>query len=110
MKKLIFLAFALSVFTVAGQQTTNPNSKRTPNDQASQTNASANSEQSASGKVSADGKSFVTDKDDKTWTVNNPSALQGYENQHVTLLINVDPVTNTIQIVSLEPQGQPSPQ
>lgn len=115
MNKLTSMSLALvlgmSMIAVA-QQTTNPNSDQTGNDQMSQTNANgnSNSQQKASGKVSSDGKSFVSDQDSKSWTVNNPSALKGYEGQHVMMLIHFDPDTNTIHVVSLEPQGQQSPQ
>jgi hypothetical protein len=55
-----------------------------------------------SGKVSSDGKTFTSNG--KSYTVNNPDALKGSEGQDITVLIGVDPDTNTIHIIQLVPQ------
>jgi hypothetical protein len=52
-----------------------------------------------SGKISADGRTFVTDKDNKTWTVSNPEALKGHE---VTLKAHVDEANNEIHVTSVK--------
>ncbi len=62
--------------------------------------------QTMTGKVSKDRKSFTSDKDSKTYAVSNPDALQGQEGQHVSVLVAVDPDTNTIHIVQLEAPPQ----
>jgi hypothetical protein len=55
-----------------------------------------------SGKVSSDRKTF--NSNGQKYTVNNPDALKGSEGQDVTVLVAVDPDTNTIHIVQLVPQ------
>jgi hypothetical protein len=58
--------------------------------------------QEMSGKVSADDKNFVSDKDSKNYTVDNPDALKGHEGQHVALVFHVDPDTGDIQVTQVE--------
>ena len=55
-----------------------------------------------SGKVSDDGKTFVSDKDNKSWTVSNPDALKGHEGHQVTVSANVYADKNEINVVSVE--------
>ena len=57
---------------------------------------------SVSGKVSDDGKMFVSDKDNKTWTVSNPEALKGHEGHHVTVKAHVDAAKNEIHVTSVK--------
>jgi hypothetical protein len=58
--------------------------------------------QEMSGKVSADDKTFVSDKDSKSYDVDNPEALRGHEGQHVALVFHVDPDTGDIQVTQIE--------
>lgn len=58
--------------------------------------------QEMSGKVSADHKSFVSDKDSKSYTVDNPDALKSHEGQHVALVFHVDPDTGDILVTQVE--------
>ena len=69
--------------------------------QSTQTNSG--STQKMSGKVSHDGKSVVNDSDNKNYSVNNPNALQNYEDQHVAMIVQVDPDDNVIHIISVVP-------
>jgi hypothetical protein len=55
-----------------------------------------------SGKISADGRTFVSDKDNKTWTVSNPEALKGHEGHEVTLKAHVDEAKNEIHVTSVK--------
>jgi hypothetical protein len=55
-----------------------------------------------SGKVSDDGKTFVSDKDNKSWTVDNPDALKGHEGHEVTLKAHVDDAKNVIHVASVK--------
>ena len=56
-----------------------------------------------SGKVSHDGKSVVNDSDNKSYSVNNPNALQNYEDEHVAMIVHFDPDNNAIHIISVAP-------
>ena len=58
--------------------------------------------QEMSGKVSDDDKSFVSDKDSKSYNVDNPDALKGHEGQHVALVFHVDPDTGDILVTQVE--------
>jgi pentapeptide MXKDX repeat protein len=57
---------------------------------------------SVSGKTSDDGKMFVSDKDNKTWTVRNPEALKGHDGHHLTVKAQIDAATNEIHINSVK--------
>lgn len=53
------------------------------------------------GKVGSDCKTFIADRDNKIWKVNNPEALSGIEGHHVKVKAHVDTAQNQIQIVSV---------
>src|SRR5438309_9525895 len=57
--------------------------------QTSQTGTS--SSQNMSGTVSHNGKNFTNEKNSKKYKVDNPDSLKGKEDQHVALLVQVDP-------------------
>ena len=54
------------------------------------------------GKISDDGKSFVSDKDGKTWTIDNPDAVKGHEGHHVVLNAQVDAGAGSVHVNSLK--------
>jgi hypothetical protein len=55
---------------------------------------------SMEGTVKEEGGSltFVSDKDQKAWTVDNPEVLKGHENHHVKIKAQVDAAKGTIHI------------
>jgi pentapeptide MXKDX repeat protein len=55
-----------------------------------------------SGKVSDDGKTFMSDKDDKSWTISNPETVKGHEGHHVTVKAQPDPSKHEIHVTSLK--------
>jgi hypothetical protein len=57
------------------------------------------------GKISDDGKS-LTDKDGKTWTIENPDAVKGHEGHEVTLRGSVDTANNSITVKSVKMAGE----
>lgn len=57
---------------------------------------------SVTGKVSDDGKMFMSDKDNKSWTVSNPGALKDNEGHHVTVKAHVDAAKNEIHVTSVK--------
>jgi hypothetical protein len=86
-----------------GNQSGSQASQNNQDSQSSQSSTSNSSQgQQMSGKVSSDRKTFTSNG--KSYTVNNPDALKGDEGQNVTVLVAVDPDTNTIHIVQLVPQ------
>lgn len=57
------------------------------------------------GKISDDGKT-LTDKDGKSWTIDNPDAVKGHEGHEVSLRGQVDTASNTIHVKSLKMAGE----
>ncbi len=103
MKKLMTIIFALGLLTslslaaqdTAAQDTTKDTTKASTSAKAA----------SITGKISEDGKSFVSDKDGKSWTINNPDAVKGHEGHHVTLKAHVSADTGAVDVVSLKMAG-----
>ena len=97
--KLVFLVLAVAMLMMAS---THSVAMQNSGDQAKQD--TAKTQQNVEGKVSKDGKRFVNDKDQKSWKVDNPDMTKGHENQQVAMVVVVDPDTNEIHIISLEPE------
>ena len=70
-----------------------------------QTTKKAHSKSHLMGKISDDGKS-LTDKDGKSWSIDNPDAVKGHEGHEVTLRGDVDPAANTIHVKSVKMSGE----
>jgi hypothetical protein len=100
LSKLVFLVLAVAILMMAS---THSVAMQSSGDQAKQD--TAKTQQNVEGKVSKDGKRFVNDKDQKSWKVDNPDMTKGHENQQVALVVVVDPDTNEIHIISLEPES-----
>ena len=98
--KVVFLVLAVAMLIIAS---THSVAMQNSGDQAKQDTGKA--QQNVEGKVSKDGKSFVNDKDQKSWKVDNPDMTKGHENQQVAMVVVVDPDTNEIHIISLEPES-----
>src|SRR5437660_7971412 len=115
---LIALCVSLSVATLAqnsGQSTSQSGSQATQGSQSqgsqsqgsqaqTSTSTSTSGSQNMSGTVSHDRKSFTNDKNNKQYRVDNPDALQGQADQHVARIVHVDPDSNVIHIIQVEPQ------
>jgi hypothetical protein len=110
MNKLMLAVLALALWVVAGTQLFAQNgSQQGQTDQnqnnsqtQTQTSAKAGQNQTMSGNVSANGKKFVSDKDNKSYKVDNPDALKGHESQHVAIIVHVDPDTGDLHIMQVE--------
>jgi anionic cell wall polymer biosynthesis LytR-Cps2A-Psr (LCP) family protein len=100
--KLVFLVLAVAMLMMAS---THSIAMQNSGDQAKQDTAKTQ-QQNVEGKVSKDGKRFVNDKDQKSWKVDNPDMTKGHENQQVAMVVVVDPDTNEIHIISVEPESQ----
>jgi len=96
MKMLMTICFALALLTagVASAQDTmhNDNMKGDASMKAVH----------VTGKVSDDGKMFVSDKDSKSWTINNPEAVKGHEGHHVNLTAQCNADKNEVHVMSLK--------
>ena len=94
------LVLSLPIMAVA-QDSTKQNDNQTQQNQ-----ANAKNNKNMSGKLSSDGKTFTNDVDSKKYKVNNPSALQNYEDQHVAVIVAVDPDTGDLHIIQVEAPQQ----
>jgi hypothetical protein len=61
------------------------------------------------GKISADGKSFTTDKENKTYTIENADAVKGHEGHDVRLSAHVDASNNSIHVTSVKMSSEKKP-
>jgi archaellum component FlaG (FlaF/FlaG flagellin family) len=96
MKKLMTILFACSLFMGVGlvaQDNMGKDSMKADD---------ATKATHVTGKISDDGKTFVSDKDGKSWTINNPDAVKGHEGHHVTLKANVNADKSSVDVVSLK--------
>jgi hypothetical protein len=65
--------------------------------------------QHLSGKISDDGKSVTTDKDNKTYTIENSDAVKGHEGHDVRLSGHVDASNNSIHVTSVKMASEKKP-
>ncbi|MFZ0902255.1 MAG: hypothetical protein WB616_24255 [Candidatus Sulfotelmatobacter sp.] len=96
---MCFLAVSLAAFAQSGDTMKQGDQMKPDNMKADNMSKKA---MTVSGKVSDDGKMFVSDKDNKTWTVSNPEALKGHEGHHVTVKAHLDAAKNEIQVSSVK--------
>ncbi len=97
---VVVLALSLPIMAVA-QDATKQNDNQTQQNQ-----ANAQNNKNMSGKVSSNGKTFTNDADSKKYQVNNPDALKDYEDQHVAVIVAVDPDTGDLHIIQVEAPQQ----
>lgn len=106
----ILLAMVLSLAALAQSQDQSTSqgqsgSQASQNqNQGSQSQTSTGNAQNMSGTVSHNGKNFTNDKNSQKYKVDNPDALKGREDQHVALLVQVDPDNNVIHIIQVQPE------
>jgi hypothetical protein len=99
---VVALCLSLSAFGQYGSQ--QPSDQQGSMSQG-QTTKKAHSTSHLMGKISDDGKS-LTDKDGKSWSIDNPDAVKGHEGHEVTLRGDVDMAANTIHVKSVKMSGE----
>jgi hypothetical protein len=97
MKKTL-LMLALGAFLIPAAAFAQDSMKPSPD----QMKSGAAKATSVVGKISEDGKSFVSDKDSKSYTIDNPEAVKGHEGHHVVLKAQVDPSSGNVHVMSLK--------
>src|SRR5579872_5802345 len=80
MKRMLVVAFALVALLSFNTWAQDAGTAQTDQKTASSAKAKL---MTLRGTVSDDGKAFSDDKDQKSWTVQNPEALKGHEGHHV---------------------------
>jgi hypothetical protein len=96
---ILALVIPLTAFTQYGNQ-------GGMSQQTSTTEKAATKAVTLSGKISDDGKTFVTDKDNKSWTISNPDAVKGHEGHEVKVKAHEDTAKNEIHVVSLKMKSE----
>jgi hypothetical protein len=103
MRKLLTIIFALGLLaslSLAAQDTT------TSQDNGNMKAGASMKSTHIMGKISEDGKSFVSDKDGKTYTIDNPDAVKGHEGHHVALKGHVSSDESSVHVASLKMAGE----
>ena len=106
---LVVLSASLSMATLASSQSQDTSQSGSQASQGNQSHGTQNQtnsnsdNQNMSGTVSHDHQSVTNDKDNKNYKVDNPEALKGKEDQHVALVVAVDPENNEVHIIQIEP-------
>ena len=106
MKKFGVALFALLLWLslcVVAQETgaQQPTDQQGSMSQGQMTGKTAHTKGHLMGKISDDGKT-LTDKDGKSWTIDNPDAVKGHEGHDVSLRGQIDTASNTIHVKSLK--------
>src|SRR5512133_333050 len=106
MKKLALILFALVLLASLTAFAQYAGNQAGTGQQPSTTEKASTKAVTLSGKVSDDGKSFVSDKDNKSWTVSKPEALKGHEGHEVKVKAHEDAAKNEIDVVSVKIKGE----
>jgi hypothetical protein len=106
MKRLTLIAFAivlLMCLTAFAQYTSDQQgmSQQTPATEKASAKAVT-----LSGKIGDDGKTFVSDKDNKSWTISNPEAVKGHEGHEVKLHAHEDTAKNELHVTSVKMKSE----
>jgi len=104
MKKLFIMVFSFMVLASLGgwAQTSSQKSEKTDKTASATTSSKA---MNMTGTISSDGKSFVADKDNKSWTIDNPEAVKGHQGHHVSVNANEETSTDSLHVNSVKMLG-----
>ena len=102
MKKFLTLIFVVGLFASIGLVAQDAGSPAQDSTMKADTSTKAST---MVGKISEDGKSFVSDKDGKTYTINNPDVVKGHEGHHVALKAKMSASKDSVNVVSLKMAG-----
>src|SRR5438093_2308510 len=92
--------------STAGQQAGAPQSGAQQGSMGSMSHSKKAGLRRLKGKIGDDGKSFTSDKDGKSWTIENPEAVKGHEGHDVKVRAHVDVANNSIHVMSLKMAGE----
>jgi len=96
---LLTLVLSVSVGAIAQEAGTQQPSGSTTT---STTKTKAAKLQHLRGKISDDGKSIITDKDNKTYTIQNSDAVKGHEGHDVRLSGHIDASNDSIHVTAVK--------
>lgn len=102
MRNLMLLVFVLGLVLSVGALTQDTAKSSGMKQEPAKAEKASTKRVTLSGKISADGKTFVSDKDNKTWTVSNPEVLKGHEGHEVTLKAHANEAKSEIHVTSVK--------
>jgi len=97
MMKVVVMLFSLTVLVSLGGWA---QSSTTANQKSSTTTATSAKTMNMTGTVSSNGKTFVADKTNKSWNIDNPDAVKADEGHHVSLNAVENTTTDTLHVNS----------
>lgn len=104
MKKILTMVFSVMVLaSLGGWVQANAQKDKTDKTTSATTASKA---MTMTGTVSSDGKMFVSDKDNKSWKIDNPDEVKAHEGHHVSVNANEDAATDTLHINSVKMLGK----
>jgi hypothetical protein len=101
MKKILIMLFSVMVLASLGSWAQTSSQKSDKN-----STSTSGKTMTMAGTVSNDGKMFVSDKDSKSWKVDNPDTLKGHEGHHVSVNASEDPASDTLHVNSVKMLGK----
>lgn len=104
MKHIFIMVFSVMVLASLGgwAQTSSQKSQKST----STTTTTSTKAMNMAGTVSSDGKMFVTDKDNKSWKIDNPDEVKAHEGHHVSVNATEDAATDTLHVNSVKMLGK----
>jgi len=104
MKKILIMVFSIMVLASLGSWVP-ANAQKDKTDK-NTTTATTGKTMTVRGTVSSDGKMFISEKDNKSWKIDNPEEVKAHEGQHVSVAANEDPSSDTIHVNSVKMLGK----
>jgi hypothetical protein len=101
MKKILMMVFSVVVLASLGSWAQTSSQKSDKN-----STSTSGKTMTMAGTVSNDGKMFVSDKDSKSWKVDNPDSLKGHGGHHVSVNASEDPASDTLHVNSVKMLGK----
>ena len=101
MKKILIMVFSVMVLASLGSWAQTSSQKSDKN-----STATSGKTMTITGMVSDDGKMIVSDKDQKSWKVDNPDTLKAHEGHHISVNANEDPASETLHVNSVKMLGK----
>jgi len=101
MKRILIMLFSVMVLASLSGWAQSSSQK---NDKSSTTTSAK--AMNMTGTVSSDGKTFISAKDNKSWTIDNPETVKAHEGHRVSVNAKEDPSTDTLHVNSMKMLGK----
>jgi membrane protein implicated in regulation of membrane protease activity len=101
MKRVLVVVFSVMILASLGSWAQTSSQKSDKN-----STSTSGKTMTITGMVSNEGKMFVSDKDNKSWKIDNPDTLKAHEGHHVSVNANEDPTTETLHVNSVKMLGK----